>query len=115
MDCGDHGCVFARNKTGMRTNGGCHCLPTDIPSAKRAEIKSAFAALHKQIDAREKAGDAMENYILGLCESANKDESCTECSKSYTQCPAWVVVNEWNKVKRRVGWYLDKAIGEESK
>jgi hypothetical protein len=25
MDCGDNSCVFATNKTGMRTNGGCRC------------------------------------------------------------------------------------------
>lgn len=30
MDCGDSSCLFARNKTGMRTNGGCRC---DFPSS----------------------------------------------------------------------------------
>ena len=25
IDCGDHSCEFAENKTGMRTNGGCRC------------------------------------------------------------------------------------------
>lgn len=26
LDCGDSICVFARSRTGMRTNGGCRCL-----------------------------------------------------------------------------------------
>ena len=26
LDCGDNSCYFAKNKTGMRTNGGCRCL-----------------------------------------------------------------------------------------
>ena len=25
-DCGDNGCYFAKDKGGMRTNGGCRCL-----------------------------------------------------------------------------------------
>lgn len=25
IDCGDNSCRFAKNKTGMRTNGGCRC------------------------------------------------------------------------------------------
>jgi len=26
IDCGDNSCRFAKNKTGMRTNGGCRCF-----------------------------------------------------------------------------------------
>jgi hypothetical protein len=26
LDCGDNSCLFAKAKTGMRTNGGCRCL-----------------------------------------------------------------------------------------
>lgn len=26
IDCGDHSCIFAKNKSGMRTNGGCRCF-----------------------------------------------------------------------------------------
>ena len=26
FDCGDNSCRFAKNKSGMRTNGGCRCL-----------------------------------------------------------------------------------------
>ena len=25
LDCGDNSCLYARRKTGMRTNGGCRC------------------------------------------------------------------------------------------
>ena len=24
-DCGDNGCLYAKKRTGMRTNGGCTC------------------------------------------------------------------------------------------
>jgi hypothetical protein len=24
-DCGDNSCLYAKNKKGMRTNGGCRC------------------------------------------------------------------------------------------
>ena len=27
LDCGDNSCLYAMNKTGMRTNGGCRCSP----------------------------------------------------------------------------------------
>lgn len=26
MDCRDRGCIFAKTKTGQRTNSGCRCL-----------------------------------------------------------------------------------------
>ena len=26
LDCGDNSCLFAKNKKGVRTNGGCRCL-----------------------------------------------------------------------------------------
>lgn len=25
MDCGDNSCIYAKDKGGMRTNGGCRC------------------------------------------------------------------------------------------
>lgn len=25
VDCGDNSCLYAKKKTGMRTNGGCSC------------------------------------------------------------------------------------------
>jgi len=32
MDCGDSACVFAAERKGMRTNGGCRC---DLPERIR--------------------------------------------------------------------------------
>lgn len=38
LDCGDHSCLFAKDKSGQRTNGGCRCLqllPRDLSQAIR--------------------------------------------------------------------------------
>lgn len=44
LDCGDHSCVFARDRTGMRTNGGCRCLH-DLPVEKRIALRPVLLAL----------------------------------------------------------------------
>lgn len=36
LDCGDNSCEFAQQRTGMRTNGGCRCLP--VKTAVRVEL-----------------------------------------------------------------------------
>lgn len=33
-DCGDNSCRFAKNKSGMRTNGGCRCVAIRDPSLR---------------------------------------------------------------------------------
>ena len=33
-DCGDNSCRFAKDKTGMRTNGGCRCIEIRDPSLR---------------------------------------------------------------------------------
>lgn len=33
-DCGDNSCRFAKNKSGMRTNGGCRCVEIRDPSLR---------------------------------------------------------------------------------
>lgn len=34
-DCGDNSCYFAKDKSGMRTNGGCRCLRNDPRSVEK--------------------------------------------------------------------------------
>ena len=36
LDCGDRNCLFATDKSGMRTNGGCRCIP---PGHSRLSLK----------------------------------------------------------------------------
>lgn len=43
FDCGDNSCRFAKNKTGMRTNGGCRCFEHPIIRSKMALIINSFA------------------------------------------------------------------------
>lgn len=72
LDCGDNSCHFAKNKTGMRTNGGCRCFT--IHGYSRSAIQSAhlmlpdIIALRKQITALkaslETAVAALEKYAL---------------------------------------------------
>lgn len=39
LDCGDNSCMFAREKTGARTNGGCQC-----------DLAKAVSAIHLAIN-----------------------------------------------------------------
>lgn len=41
MDCGDNSCPFAKDKKGMRTNGGCRCLKS-LPFRLRHAITSLW-------------------------------------------------------------------------
>lgn len=50
LDCGDHSCDFAKDKSGMRTNGGCRCLKP-LADTQRHKIKMAFRAMEKERDA----------------------------------------------------------------
>lgn len=43
LDCGDNSCMFAINKGGMRTNGGCRCF--ENAGFHRSSIKSAMEIL----------------------------------------------------------------------
>jgi hypothetical protein len=38
LDCGDSSCLFAKDKSGQRTNGGCQCLQS-LPRALSQTIQ----------------------------------------------------------------------------
>ena len=41
MDCGDNSCIFAKEKKGQRTNGGCRCL-SGLPLAVKIAIQKIW-------------------------------------------------------------------------
>lgn len=51
-DCGDHSCLFAEKKTGMRTNGGCRCF--DHAGFSKDVMKSAIQMLPELLYLRER-------------------------------------------------------------
>jgi hypothetical protein len=38
LDCGDHSCWFAEEKSGQRTNGGCRCLSGTLSQKTKMEL-----------------------------------------------------------------------------
>lgn len=51
LDCGDNSCSFAKNKTGMRTNGGCRCFKN--AGFGRSVIQSAHEMLPELLELRK--------------------------------------------------------------
>lgn len=72
LDCGDNSCHFAKNKTGMRTNGGCRCLER-AGVRSRSLVAGAIELLPKYLSAEQrirqleeklaKAEDAIERTL----------------------------------------------------
>lgn len=48
MDCGDHSCLFAKDKSGQRTNGGCRCLD-GLTFEHRRDVKLKLAEQEAEI------------------------------------------------------------------
>jgi len=46
LDCGDHSCRFALDRTGQRTNGGCSCPRTNHPQPEDARRWDALKLLN---------------------------------------------------------------------
>lgn len=47
LDCGDNSCEYAKDKRGMRTNGGCRC--NECPWCGR-NIRPTGYSRHKHLD-----------------------------------------------------------------
>lgn len=56
LDCGDNSCYFAKNKTGMRTNGGCSCFER-AGFRSRSIIQNAIEMLPELLALRKKVSD----------------------------------------------------------
>lgn len=52
IDCGDHSCMFAKSKTGMRTNGGCRCF--DHAGFSKDPIRAARQMLPELLELRDR-------------------------------------------------------------
>lgn len=50
LDCGDNSCAFAKEKGGMRTNGGCRCFSN--AGFQRSAVASAHEMLPELIESR---------------------------------------------------------------
>lgn len=48
IDCVDGSCLFAKDKTGMRTNGGCRCIENMSRSTARLVFNSLARALKER-------------------------------------------------------------------
>lgn len=49
LGCSDHNCVVSK-PLGMGTNGGCHCLPRELPLADKIRIRRAFTIYRLLLD-----------------------------------------------------------------
>lgn len=58
IDCGDNSCLFAKNKVGMRTNGGCSCF--ENAGFSRSQVRSAQQMLPEILLLRSKLSQAMD-------------------------------------------------------
>lgn len=54
LDCRDHSCLFAKDKSGQRTNGGCRCLKP-LPDVQRLRVLTVLNELEKKVEKYEKA------------------------------------------------------------
>lgn len=82
-DCGAHGCIFAENKSGQRTNGGCQCIPNDW------HVRNAVK--HIMDDLRE-----AQTELTALRESAAKCEEYREKADSFDLIASGKVFHGWH-------------------
>lgn len=72
LDCGNHSCRFARNKSGMRTNGPCTCVQ-DLLDTNRA-LADRLAASEQQVanmTARKDAAYLERNQAVAALAKCN--------------------------------------------
>ena len=65
LDCGDNSCHFAKDKSGMRTNGGCRCFE-QAGFRSRSAIASAYEMLPKYLDLIDRVKeleDEIQHYV----------------------------------------------------
>ncbi len=72
LDCGDNSCHFAKEKTGMRTNGGCRCF--DLAGIKSRslvydaiELLPKYLATRQQLEAVDAERDWMRKAFEEIC------------------------------------------------
>lgn len=85
LDCGDNSCLFAREKSGARTNGGCQCDLVDAvmqvkDTAMHAEaygddcekLEAEVKLLREMNDAMEKHGSWLDKELRKIVVSLSR-------------------------------------------
>jgi uncharacterized protein Smg (DUF494 family) len=103
LDCGDNSCMFAKDKTGMRTNGGCRCFSN--AGFQRSAIGSAIMMLPELLTLREQLKEA--NEVIGFYAEAKGN--CDE-DKEY-QTSGFIEF----KIGKRAREYVSKYATEQEK
>jgi len=65
LDCGDSSCRYTKNRTGMRTNGGCRCIDlygTPYRSTPHGETRYLANLLGEAYDYIAE----LENFVKGI-------------------------------------------------
>lgn len=75
LDCGDNSCLFATRKDGMRTNGGCRCIPPGHArlSIKIQEILNERRRQDATIDALREEVERLKAVVENGCVQADGD------------------------------------------
>lgn len=77
LDCGDNSCLYAENKTGMRTNGGCRCSPKrmkdDLERSRKAcdNLQAQLTQRTAELEAANEKVQFLEKKNSNLLDSSN--------------------------------------------
>jgi septal ring factor EnvC (AmiA/AmiB activator) len=68
LDCGDNSCIFATDKKGMRTNGGCRCIPPGQSklSLKCQQMVQEITRLKAQLEIANAKAEHLYQDLVGL-------------------------------------------------
>ena len=82
LDCGDRNCLFATDKSGMRTNGGCRCIP---PGHSRLSLKvQEILDEGKRKDSFRTQAEAAENKLKKIMEKVDEVmETCPNLDEEH--------------------------------
>ncbi len=109
-DCGDNSCRFAKNKSGMRTNGGCRCAEIRAPSLRHFFYAANPEAVLGLIARIEKLEAALQFYAdIGTYGTAGPGD-CT--SVDFSDCEP-VLIDGWGE-SYRPGKTAREALKEET-
>lgn len=86
LDCGDNSCSFAKNKGGMRTNGGCRCIENALYRPVLGEIKAALKAIPGLIEDLLQVNQDRSDLLVQLeqqAQTCNCTDVCETCQNTY--------------------------------
>lgn len=94
LDCGDNSCLFALERTGMRTNGGCRCLQElHLSTVQRINLERRIrASMH---------GAWRQGQIFALEWSAHALHKARDCDAACVTIETLVAELEGKRNDRR--------------